>query len=56
VPWVREETEADLALLREALGDAALEAAWNAGRTLSVDQAVRYALEDTDVSPERSPA
>jgi predicted ATPase/class 3 adenylate cyclase len=54
-PAPQREMDAEVALLREALGDAAFEAAWNEGRALTVDQAVRYALDDTDVSPERSP-
>jgi hypothetical protein len=48
-PWVREETEAESALLRKALGESAFEAAWNTGRALTTDQAVRYALEEIDV-------
>ena len=49
--WVREETEAETALLRDALGKAAFDAAWNEGRAMSSDQAVRYALEEIDVDP-----
>jgi predicted ATPase/class 3 adenylate cyclase len=49
--WVREEGETETALLRETLGDSAFEAAWNEGRAMSVDQAVRYALEEIDVKP-----
>ena len=50
-PASSEEAEAEPALLREALGDAAFEAAWEAGRAMSVDQAMRYALEEIDVDP-----
>ena len=49
--WVREEAEVETALLREALGDAGFEVAWNEGRALSLDQAVRYALEEIDEDP-----
>ena len=50
-PWVREEAEAELALLRDTLGESAFEAAWEEGRALTIDQAVRYALEEIDVDP-----
>jgi hypothetical protein len=33
--------------LQAALGEAAFAAAWAVGRALSLDQAIRYALEDT---------
>jgi len=48
---VRQDQETESTLLREALGDAAFETAWNEGRAMSVDQAVRYALEEIDVKP-----
>ena len=53
---VRQDQETESTLLREALGDAAFETAWNEGRAMSVDQAVRYALEEIDVKPGGPPA
>ena len=49
--WVHQDTEVETALLREALGDAGFEAAWRDGRAMSLDQAVRYALEEIDEDP-----
>jgi hypothetical protein len=48
--------DAEMATLSDELGEAAFAAAWEEGRAMSADQAVRYALEETDVSPGRSPA
>jgi ATP/maltotriose-dependent transcriptional regulator MalT len=50
----RRALDAETVLLRQAIGEEAFEAAWNLGRALSVDQAVRYALDEIDISPERS--
>ena len=46
MPDVRAEAPAFLERARAALGEAAFAAAWAAGRALSLDQAVAYALED----------
>jgi hypothetical protein len=45
----RRALDTEVALLREALGQEAFAAAWNEGRALSTDRAVRYALEEIDV-------
>jgi HPt (histidine-containing phosphotransfer) domain-containing protein len=45
----RHELDAEVALLRESLGEAAFTTAWDEGRALSTDLAVRYALEEIDV-------
>jgi hypothetical protein len=45
-PNEREEVERDLAALRATLGEAAFDSAWSAGRALTWEQAIAYALED----------
>ena len=44
-PANRDEYSQSLASVREALGDAAFELAWAEGQTMSLEQAVTYALE-----------
>jgi hypothetical protein len=45
-PNEREEADRDLAALRATLGEAAFDSAWAAGRALTWEQAIEYALED----------
>ena len=45
-PEEREEANRDLAALRATLGEAAFDCAWAAGRALTWEQAIEYALED----------
>jgi predicted ATPase/class 3 adenylate cyclase len=46
-PWLVPDSEATLALLRVELGDDAFRAAWDAGISLSLDEAVELALRET---------
>jgi hypothetical protein len=48
----REIHEPRLAAVRAALGEEAFTAAWEAGRALSLEDAVRYAMEITESSAE----
>jgi non-specific serine/threonine protein kinase len=45
-PNEREEVDRDLAALRVTLGEAAFDRAWSAGRALTWEQAIAYALEE----------
>ena len=42
--------ESDLAQLRGVLGADAFDAAWAQGRTMTLDEAIRYALSDEENS------
>jgi predicted ATPase len=44
--------ERDLAIARGELGEETFEAAWAEGRAMTFEQAVEYALEDDEASPE----
>jgi len=46
--WVTEGAEERIVMIREQLGDAAFDEAWEHGRTLTVDEAVALALESMD--------
>lgn len=48
---VREQIDTETVLLRQELGEEAFAAAWNEGRAMTIDQAVRYALEEIDIDP-----
>jgi len=48
--------DAVVALLQAAFGEATFSAVWTEGQALSIDRVVRYALEEIEVSPGRSPA
>jgi predicted ATPase/DNA-binding XRE family transcriptional regulator len=45
-PTQRAEYDAEVRAVREALGADELQAAWTAGRVMTTDQAIRFALED----------
>ena len=48
-PWSpaeQEEIDQQVAAVREALGEAAFAAAWDAGRAMTWEQAVEYALAE----------
>jgi hypothetical protein len=45
-PDNQEEYEHELSAIRAALGEEAFAAAWEAGRALSWEQAIAYALEE----------
>jgi tetratricopeptide (TPR) repeat protein len=47
----RKEADRDLATLRATLGEAVFDSAWSAGRALSWEQAIEYALEDGQFNP-----
>jgi hypothetical protein len=49
LPADRLEYERNVAALRAQLGDADYAAAWEAGRTMTIEQAIAYALEGSDV-------
>jgi predicted ATPase/class 3 adenylate cyclase len=50
-PSMQRDVDAETAVLRETLGDEVFEVAWQEGRAMSTDSAVRYALEKIDVDP-----
>ena len=54
MPNEREEAQRGLAALRATLGDVAFDSAWSAGRALTWEQAIEYALE-TDPPRETGP-
>jgi hypothetical protein len=45
--WVGDHIESLRVSLRDSLGDAAFESAWQRGRMLSTDEAITFALEET---------
>jgi hypothetical protein len=47
-PRGREEADRDLAALRVTLGEAAFDSAWTAGRILTWEQAIEYALSEEE--------
>jgi tetratricopeptide (TPR) repeat protein len=46
ISWEGEDVESEVAALRSVLGELAFTAAWNEGRALTTDQAIKYALEE----------
>jgi non-specific serine/threonine protein kinase len=46
-PYRRADVDRDLAAARAQLDDAAFDAAWEAGRAMTMERAVGYALEET---------
>jgi len=53
-PAEQEEIDQQVAAVREALGEAAFAAAWDAGRAMTWEQAVEYALAGPDGDAEPS--
>ena len=47
--WVGDELERLRGSLRESFGDAAFESAWERGCALTTDEAITFALEDTEL-------
>jgi hypothetical protein len=47
--WVGDDIERLCGSLRESLGDADFESAWDRGRRLSTDEAIALALEETEL-------
>jgi predicted ATPase/class 3 adenylate cyclase len=52
--WVGDEIERLRGSLRDSLGDAAFESAWERGRALSTDEAIALALEETELDAHRA--
>jgi hypothetical protein len=48
IGWVGDHIERLRGSLRDSLGDAAFESAWERGRALSTDEAIAFALEEAD--------
>jgi hypothetical protein len=42
----RDDMERHVVMVQAALGEAAFAAAWTAGRAMSLEEAIRYALQD----------
>ncbi len=49
IGWVGDDIERLRGSLRDSLGDAAFESAWERGRALSTDEAIALALEETEL-------
>ncbi len=49
IGWVGDDIERLRGSLRDSLGDAAFESAWERGRALSTDEAIVLALEETEL-------
>jgi hypothetical protein len=55
MPWVVREAKTTATELRAQLGDAAFEGAWDTGRLLSRDEAVAFAVAETEQSLREDP-
>lgn len=52
--WDREQVRRNVAALRAQLDEATFNAEWAAGRAMTLDQAVEYALAGSDIQPART--